>query len=434
MNRRKFIKNTALVAGASLAAPYILPSGRLFAATGARLANHVVFCLFAGGVRNLESVQMAEGNLMPNILSGSAPISPDISAGIQNMPFIAGTPLQQQGTLFKQFRYAQGPTGHYNGHTTAITGVYTTTDINLKQPPKYPTLFEYYRKHYSPSQSAINAWWVSNTLGPYPFLNYSSDLNYGPAFGANYIQPMTFLNQYSFNAIGNPKNLTTNEKTAATNLRKLLNANFQKTVAVDNSIENTVSDRGQIEAFLQTLLTQAIGGAYTDPWGVGSTLMNLDMYNMFYAEKIIQEFKPELLVVNMQDIDVGHVDFTAYCNNMGKADYALAHLWNTIQSTPGMANDTVLIAVPEHGRNLSPNTIQDQYGRYALDHTNDDTSREIFCLMLGPSGVIQQQTINSVMGESIDVVPTIAKVLGFYDDIPSYYRGLMGNPLDVAFV
>ena len=35
--------------------PYILPGGRLFARTASRRVNHVVFCLFAGGVRNIES-------------------------------------------------------------------------------------------------------------------------------------------------------------------------------------------------------------------------------------------------------------------------------------------------------------------------------------------------------------------------------------------
>ncbi len=436
MNRRKFIRNTALAGGAVISAPYILPSGRLFASTGSRLANHVVFCLFAGGVRNFESVQMAEGNLMKNILSGSSPISPDIAPGIQALPnILGGNALQQFGTLFKQFRYAQGPTGHYNGHTTAVTGVYTLTDINLKQPPKYPTVFEYYRKHNNPEQTALNAWWVSNTLGPYPFLNYSNDVSYGPNYGANYIQPYTFLNGNTYNHLGDPKNFNNNEKLLSDKLKKMLNANFSIKPEFNNTIENLSSDKTQIESFLQNMLYLANTGAFSDPWGVGALNMNNDMFNIFFAEKIMQEFKPELLVVNMQDIDIGHVDFTKYCNNMVKADYALAHLWNTIQSTPGMANDTILIAVPEHGRNLSPNTLIDTYGRYALDHTNDDTSREIFCLIAGPTGIVNQsQVINSVNGQSIDIVPTISKILGYYDDIPAYYKSLMGSPLDIAFV
>ena len=71
MQRRDFIKKLGLAAAGVIAAPYILPSGRLFAATGSRVVNHVVVCLFAGGVRNLESVQKMDGNLMPGAISAT---------------------------------------------------------------------------------------------------------------------------------------------------------------------------------------------------------------------------------------------------------------------------------------------------------------------------------------------------------------------------
>jgi hypothetical protein len=60
-------------------------------------------------------------------------------------------------------------------------------------------------------------------------------------------------------------------------------------------------------------------------------LMNGDMYNIFFAEEILKQFKPELLVVNMQGVDICHSNFTQYANNLRKADYAVAHLWQTIQ-------------------------------------------------------------------------------------------------------
>jgi len=63
--------------------PYILPTGRLFAATGSQLAQHVVMVMFAGGVRQQESVLQTylgqsqgipiEGNIMYNMLNGAAP-------------------------------------------------------------------------------------------------------------------------------------------------------------------------------------------------------------------------------------------------------------------------------------------------------------------------------------------------------------------------
>jgi hypothetical protein len=56
MNRRDFIKRAGIATAGAFAAPYILPGGRLFAASGLRKVNHVVFLLFAGGVRNLDSM------------------------------------------------------------------------------------------------------------------------------------------------------------------------------------------------------------------------------------------------------------------------------------------------------------------------------------------------------------------------------------------
>lgn len=434
--RRDFLKKAAFATAGMVAAPWILPSGRLFAATGARRANHVVFCLFAGGVRNIESIQQADGNLMRYTLNGSQPISGDIIGGMSPLPNPTGPTLQTMGTLFKEFRYNTGPTGHVSGHHTALTGVYTATDINIDEPPKYPTIFEYYRKHNSLSMSALNAWWISDSLGPYPSLNFSSDSKYGALYGANYIQPATLISQSGYNVLGNPKTFFPPEQTAVKGIRTILDKNFGHSYSGgDAGITNTETDRASLQDYITSSFSAATTGQYANPWGVGAAIMNNDMFNIVIAEEVIKKFTPELLVVNMQGVDICHSNFTQYCNNIRKADYALAHLWNTIQSTPGMMGDTILIAVPEHGRNATSNTVMDIYGRYAIDHTNDPMSREIFCLIMGPAGKVKQnQVISTVTGESIDVVPTIADILGFYPDIPSNYRNNMGAPLTQAFV
>ena len=426
MNRRNFLKKMGLAAAGAFAAPYILPSGRLFAASGARLANHVVVCLFAGGVRNLESVQKADGNLMPSLLSGTEPISNDIAFGLTPLPGSPlAQPLQKLGTLYKEFRFKEGPTGHYSAHTVALTGHYTDTNLNIREAPKWPTIFELYRKHSSPTKNALNAWWVSNTLGPYPALNYSTYPGYGSLYGANFISPTNLVSQQGFDALGNMRPFTSNERLSRDEIREFLDKNFGSQYDPNGSgVVNPPADSDRMRDFMSGLLTNASNGQYADPWAVGSAAMNNDMYNMFFAEEIIKEFTPELLVVNMQDVDVCHFDFTRYADNLRKADYAVARLWQTIQSTPGMANDTVLIVVPEHGRNLQTNTVIDAFGRYAIDHTaidsgGDQMSRDIFCMVAGPPGiVVQDQVISQVKGESIDVVPTVAKVLGFDTEIP----------------
>ena len=431
MKRRSFITKAATATAGAMVLPYILPSGRLFAATGTRIVDHVVFCLFAGGVRNLESMQKVDGNLMPNTLLGSESISSDIASAIPSLGTIGSQRLQEQGTLVREFRFAQGPTGHFSGHSTALTGVYNLVDINIRTRPQSPTIFEYYRKHTDPSTSALNAWWISNSLGPYPALNFSSHPDYGALYGANFIQPASIINQTSYNVLGNPKAFAASEREKVAQMRAFFDENFAGQVNLaDAGVFNPESDAAQIDSFIQTAFAEANSGVYNNPWGTG--FMTGDMINMFAAEKIMQRFTPELMVVNMQDVDVCHGNFTQYAAALRVADYALAHLWQTIQSTPGMANNTILIAAPEHGRNLQPNTVVDQYGRYAIDHTSDATSREIFCLVVGPSGkVVQNQNITQQMGESIDIVPTIAKILGFQDQVGGM---LPGQPLNQAFV
>tara|TARA_B110000444_G_scaffold214981_1_gene212649 strand:+ start:1133 stop:2440 length:1308 start_codon:yes stop_codon:yes gene_type:complete len=434
MKRRKFIRDLGLGTAATIGVPYLLPSGRLFAASGARKANHVVFCLFAGGVRNLESVHKNDGNLMPYTLKGTEGISSDIISGINFVPpNTSGITLQEQGTLYKEFRMKYGPTGHYGAHATAMTGVYTGENLNINVNPQYPTIFELYRKHNSPSMSAKNTWWVSNSLGAYAHLNYSTYAGYGPDYGANYIQPASIISQKGFDNLGNSRIYNNTEEEKIKALRGFCDAHFSSQYnGAANSITNTEEDKREIEVFINQCFIEAAAGQFNDPWGLGGGFYNNDMRTVNFAERIIKEYKPELLVVNMQDVDIAHDNFTAYANNLQKADYALGHLWNTIQSTAGMAEDTILIAMPEHGRNLEGNGLYDAYGRQALDHTNDEMSRETFALVLGPNGVVvQDQVFANEKGESIDIVPTIANVLGFDNDIPS---GLInGNVLSESF-
>ncbi|MDZ7847126.1 MAG: hypothetical protein U5L96_10345 [Owenweeksia sp.] len=192
MNRREFIRKTGLAAGA-LTLPYILPGGSSSAPSGARKVNHVALCLFAGGIRNWESVHKNDGNLMPSMLNGSESITNDIAGSMTNLgrPSLLN-PLQNSGTLFKEFRYSSGPTGHFNGHTTAITGQYTSNGLSLSERPSDPTVFELYRKHNSPSMSALNSWWVTHTNSLYPILNYSNYPGYGPMVPIKFLPTIFF--------------------------------------------------------------------------------------------------------------------------------------------------------------------------------------------------------------------------------------------------
>ncbi len=253
---------------------------------------------------------------------------------------------------------------------------------------------------------------------------------YGAAYGANMIQPYSFFTQYP--SLANPVSFTSAEKAKCDMMRDFANGQFKiPTQAASSGMVNSPADAEKLQTFLNRIMNDIVTGAIPeDPWGVGSS-MNGDMRNIYFGMEVLKEFKPELMVINMTDIDIGHFDYTKYVNAIGLADYALYKLWNTIQTDATLANDTVLIVVPEHGRNELPNTVVDAYGRKALDHNNDEMSREVFCLLAG-KGIRQGNVISTVKGETIDIVPTVADILGFRTDISS---GLLsGQVLNDALI
>lgn len=439
MKRRNFIKKSTLAAAGAFLAPYILPTGRLFAATGSRLANHVIFFLYAGGIRNQESVDQeylanqslpTQGNVMPNMLEGAQPTANLVYN--QWTPAVS-TPLTKQGTLFREIRYMQGPTGHYNAHAVAVTGNYITTGLNEYENPSLPTVFEYYRKHTDPAKSAINAWWVSEGLGPYPSLNYSSDPGYGSSFGANHFRPASVFGPYSDlgnKYLANAKQYQPDDANRIATVKTFLDSNFDKTTSDLPGIANSDSDKELIKQFMLDTISKTNQNQidWPLPNGVPMGQLSGDLINIAYAWEILQTFAPELMILNTTNVDVCHNDFSSYITNLHKSDYGVGWLWNKIQNDPTLKNDTILICMPEHGRNLDFNSIVDNNGFRAYDHTSDDNSRRGFALIVGPPGVVKQDktvgTQLSPVGEHIDIIPTIAHILDFKKDIPA---GLLGS-------
>lgn len=442
MKRRDFIKKATLTTAGAFAAPYILPSGRLFAPTGTRLANHVVFVLFGGGIRNQEAVKQmyltdqgipVSGNIMNNMLTGSAPSSSII---YNQWTPILGSSLQSQGALFPEMRYTQGPTGHYNGHTVAMTGNYTETGLNLNINPEHPTIFEYYRKHNSPSQTALNAWWLSEGLGPYPSLNFSQHPSYGATYGANYLRPDSIWGGNGPSYLTDASVYQPDDVTRIENMKNFFDVNFDKEANDLPGVINTRADKEAIKDMIVSVLNNPTSLEYALPTGAPLTELTGDLINITAAWKVLETFKPELTVINTFNLDICHSNFTGYLQNLHKADFGVGWLWDKIQSDPTLANDTIMICMPEHGRNSQPNSLLDTNGLAAYDHTSDANSREIFSLIVGPSSVVNQNqsfgTPSSPLGESIDIVPTIAHILGFEDQIPA---GLLpGRILTEAFI
>jgi hypothetical protein len=430
MNRRRFIRNAGIASAGAIAIPYILPSGRLFAATGRQLAEHVVYVLFAGGVRQQESVLQRylddsqglpyAGNILYNMFDGNPPQNKIVYGTNQGGGADGGTPiprilnqtLQTQGTLFKEVR-AQSA-GHYGGLNNLLQGSSVTTQ-GLKQKPLNPTIFEYLRRHGGFPASKI--WFVGSGIGnSVPLLNYSNHPDYGAKYGANFFAPsITFGNQ-GFEHLSNAKIYhPENELDPIYQLKYFLDQNFNSSGKSFDSLGNTEDEKQDIKLFMKSTYERVTQQAIPFP----SVTDGNDAYNVGFACEVMRWFKPALTVVNLGDVDGCHSDFTGYLRSLHRADHAIGHLWNYIQTQiPAMAGNTILLTSPECGRNLNHNPIKDQNDWYAYDHSDANASR-VFSMMAGPN-VPSNLAIGSEgnpVGFTADNVPTLAEILGIKDDV-----------------
>ncbi|MBK7426661.1 MAG: hypothetical protein IPI60_06360 [Saprospiraceae bacterium] len=434
MNRRKFIRQAGTVIGGTLASPYIMPSGLMSMSTTAPMAEHVVFVLFAGGVRQQESVlqqylagsqnENVEGNIMYNMLSG-APPNDKIAYGrddIQNniigaIPIdrILQTPLAEQGTLFPEVRFSKGGAGHYNGLSTGVSGNYELSQ-SLRARPASPTIFEYLRRH--AGFKATDTWFVGVDIGgSRPLLNYSEHPDYGRRYGGNFLAPLTTFGAPGMKHFMDFKNYhPETEWEIIREIRGFLNQNFSTEGLEIPHLYNSEEEAYQIREFVRSTFEKVKANNLILP----PVNDNRDLKAIGYAVEVLQWFKPKLLVVDLSDIDVCHANFTAYLKNVHRADHGVGFLWREIQRIPEMQNNTIMIVMPEHGRDLAPNPIQDLNMWYAFDHsTGNLNTRRIFSLVVGPGvqGNLRVGSESNPVGDAADIAPTIADIFGIKQQV-----------------
>ncbi len=427
MKRRKFIKTTAAAAAATIGMPYILPTGRLFARTNSRLAEHVVFVLFAGGVRQQEAVGMQyldgsqneriPGNIMYNMLTGAPPTDKIVYgtdanlAGEIPIPKILNTTLQEQGTLFKEMRATQ--IGHYGGLNVALQGN-TLYSQGLKQKPLNPTIFEYLRRHGGIPASKV--WFVGNGIGnSVPLLNHSLHEDYGRLYAANFIAPSVTFSSIGFKHLANAKVYhPEHELDPVYKMKYFLDNNFKNAAQTIGGIGNTFEEKQDIKKFIEATFEKTANNIQIRPPVSGGG----DLETIGYACEVLEWFKPTFLTVNLNNVDGCHSNFTGYLRALHRADHGVGFLWDFIQKDPVLKDNTIMIVMPECGRNLNPNPILDHNDWYGYDHS-DANARRIFGMMVGPNvpsnSVIGSET--NPKGHSVDIALTVADILGLKDTV-----------------
>jgi hypothetical protein len=427
INRREFLKKAGLGTAGLAVAPYILPSGRLFAPTGMRSSEHVVMVAFAGGVRQQESIlqryvedsqgEPYPGNILFNMLSGESPTAKIVfgtgNNGNTPIPSILGTPLDQQGTVFREVTALSA--GHYGGLNSLVQGSTVTTQ-GLKQRPVNPTIFEYLRRH--GGYGATDVWFVGNGIGgSTPLLNHSAHPDYGAQYAGNFFAPTVTFGGLGQTYLANAKIYHPEDELAPMNrLRAFLDLQFQSLLAQrGGGLGNSEAEREDIKAFMKAMYEKVETGALPLP----PVADNGDLLTVAFAVEVLKWFKPNFLMVNLGAVDQCHSNFSGYLAALHRADHAVGYLWNEIQtSVPGMAGTTTLLTTPECGRNLNPNNIIDSNEWRAYDHSDANAMR-VWTQLVGPDIPAN----HSVGGEGnpvglvSDTMLTVADLLGVKPEV-----------------
>lgn len=130
------------------------------------------------------------------------------------------------------------------------------------------------------------------------------------------------------------------------------------------------------------------------------------------ACEIIQAEEPDFTCVQFFGADEGHGSFSRYAENLAAVSLGIQSIWETVQQNENMRSDTVLIVIPDFGRNSVPNSLLDENGLPGYDHnTEDPQTRELFCLMAGPKHIVEAGSRSESYGNSSEIAGLICRLL-----------------------
>jgi hypothetical protein len=354
LNRREFLRTVAGTGAASA----LLSFSPLRAAALPR-AQKTVVITFGGGARDEETFAPEGQAYIPRLIAELIP----------------------QATFYTQV-INRGILGHYVATAGLATGCYETFNNFAPVSPHNPTIFEYYRRDLR--RPASDAWVIAPSNG-FNRIGESDHRLYGKGLGATVVLPKQLLST----AMGS----------AASDYERLLRDNYESPVAVPLMEEHEVSLHN-LAGLMQLAVTDFLAHA--------RTVSSPDELSLYIAQHVMQKIAPSLLWITLHDIDIAHSGaFSLYTDAIVRSDRICAELWKTIQSNPEYSGKTNLCILPDFGRDADA----DPGGNGFQHHrTGDALSRTTWLMALGP-GIRENVTVDRPV-ESIDLVPTLAKLLG----------------------
>jgi|GEM_PF-1798921 len=134
---------------------------------------------------------------------------------------------------------------------------------------------------------------------------------------------------------------------------------------------------------------------------------------LFYSEDllvaetacaILRRESPTVLVSHFMGADVAHGDASQAQTNIRHISTGIQRIWEAVESHPGMKGNTLLVVLPDFGRNGFHNSMVDGNGNYGTDHSiSDQNTTHIACLFASNDPHFDLSRIQTRIVQSTDI-------------------------------
>ncbi len=361
-DRRQFV--TGALGAAALSA--LTPTSRLLGRGVSRPGPgpdddrlKLIIVQFGGGTRNSESIADLEHRFIPRLWGDMVP----------------------HGTLFTNMR-VEHRVVHPNSTGSMMTGHWEWDDIDWSRPVAHPTVFEVFRKARQAPDTSAWAFVYASILAK---TGESRAAGYGAEFAANVVEPPTVPRStaaemdrlmHAAAAAGSPQA----EQAAARECARLA----RHTSRINRS--------GLRSHAARRFMDEQYG-----LWRAGSGSTSHDAFLTDRAIACMRTFSPDVMAVDYGEIDCAHYgSWSRYVEAITRTDQLTWRLWRAVQGLPAYRDKTLLLVLPDHGRQLD-----DGDGWGFVHHSDfytgkgvDEGCRRVWMLALGP-GIEPGRTVTT---------------------------------------
>jgi hypothetical protein len=352
VNRRQFLQR-ALAATTSVAAgaPCLLLPGFAPSSRSARPqpGRKLLIVQFGGGTRYSESMGDPAHRFIPRLWKEMVP----------------------RGTLFTNMR-VEGKVVHPNSTGSILSGHWEWADLDWTKPLTHPTVFEIHRRANGTGDLKAWAFVYASILAK---AGESSTAGFGEKFAANVVEPPTIPR-----AAAEEMDRLMQEAAAAGTEKVSLDAIEACAKLARHASHVSLAGLRSAEA-------RAFVEKHYAAWKSGQGTTSHDAFLTDGAIACMKAYAPDVLAVCFGEIDCAHYgSWSRYVEAIQRTDELTWHLWETVQSLEAYRGRTLVLVLPDHGRELErPGGLGFvHHSDFYKDTGADEGCRRVWLLALGP--------------------------------------------------